>query len=128
MRDKRNDFLKANKRNEEILKNDALTTDKEDLDDDVLIEMTDEDGNVFYYVEEMIIPVDGENFALLVEVKDDKHKADCHCGCDCGCEDDDVIIAKIIINANGEEEYIEPTDEEFEKVQEAYEKLLDEEE
>lgn len=101
---------------------------EEILDDDVLIEMTDEDGNVFYYVEEMIIPVDGENFALLVEVKDDKHKAGCDCDCGCGCEDDDVIIAKIIINASGEEEYVEPTDEEFEKVQEAYEKLLDEEE
>ncbi|MBQ6006546.1 MAG: DUF1292 domain-containing protein [Selenomonadaceae bacterium] len=103
----------ADKRNEEI------------LDDDFLIEMTDEDGNVFYYVEEMIIPVDGENFALLVEVKDDHDHGE---GCDCGCEDDDVIIAKIVINANGEEEFIEPTDEEFEKVQEAYEKLLDEEE
>ena len=103
----------ADKRNEEI------------LDDDFLIEMTDEDGNVFYYVEEMIIPVDGENFALLVEVKDDHDHGE---GCDCGCEDDDVIIAKIVINAEGEEEFIEPTDEEFEKVQEAYEKLLDEEE
>ena len=102
------------KRNEEI------------LDGDVLIEMTDEEGNVFYYTEEMIIPVDGVNFALLVEVKDDNHD---HCEhCDCGCEDDDVIIAKIIVNENGEEEYIEPTDEEFAKVQEAYEKLLDEEE
>lgn len=98
---------------------------EENFDDDVLIEMTDEDGNVFYYVEEMIIPVDGENFALLVEVKDD----DCDCGddCDCCC-DEDVIIAKIVINADGEEEFIEPTDEEFEKVQAAYEKLLDEEE
>ena len=103
----------ADKRNEEI------------LDDDFLIEMTDEDGNVFYYVEEMIIPVDGENFALLVEVKDDHDHGE---GCDCGCEDDDVIIAKIVINAEGEEEFIEPTDEEFEKVQEAYEKILDEEE
>ena len=103
----------ADKRNEEF------------LEDDVLIEMTDEDGNVFYYVEEMVIPVDGENFALLVEVKDDhEHGA----GCDCGCEDDDVIIAKIVVNANGEEEYIEPTDAEFEKVQEAYERILDEEE
>ena len=98
--------------------------DKENLDDDVLIEMTDEDGNVFYYVEEMIIPVDGENFALLVEVKDEEHDE----GCDCGCEDDDVIIAKIIVNADGEEEYIEPTDEEFEKVQQAYEEILDAEE
>ena len=94
------------------------------MDDDFLIEMTDADGNVFYYVEEMIIPVDGENFALLVEVKDEEHEH----GCDCGCEDDDVIIAKIIINEDGEEEFIEPTDEEFEKVQAAYEKLLDEEE
>lgn len=94
------------------------------LDDDVIIEMTDEEGNVFYYVQELIIPVGDENFALLVEVKDDEHDA----GCDCGCCDDDVIIAKIVVNADGQEEYIEPTDEEFEKVQEAYEKLLDAEE
>ena len=103
----------ADKRNEEI------------LDDDFLIEMTDDEGNVFYYVEEMIIPVGEETFALLVEVKDEhEHGA----GCDCGCEDDDVIIAKIVVNADGEEEYVEPTDEEFDKVQAAYEKLLDEEE
>lgn len=104
---------------------------EEIFNDDVLIEMTDEDGNVFYYVEEMIIPVDGENFALLVEYKGDDCDCDHECGCggdcDCGCEDD-VIIAKIVINADGEEEFIEPTDEEFEKVQAAYEKLLDEEE
>ena len=84
-----------------------------------------------YYVEEMIILVDGENFALLVEYKGDDcdcgHDHDCGCGGDCDCEDD-VIIAKIVINADGEEEFIEPTDEEFEKVQAAYEKLLDEEE
>ena len=109
-------------------------TDKREefLEDDVLIEMTDAEGNVFYYVEEMIIPVDGENFALLVEVNNDKVFIDPNHehgeGCDCGCEDDDVIIAKIVVNEDGEEEYIEPTDEEFAKVQEAYEKLLDEEE
>ena len=92
------------------------------LDDDFVIEMTDDKGNVFYYVEEMIIPVDGENFALLVGINDE------HCeGCDCGCEDEDVVIAKIVVNADGEEEYIEPTDEEFEKVQAAYERILDEE-
>lgn len=104
-------------------------TDKhkeENFDDDFLIEMTDEDGNVFYYVEEMIIPVGEENFALLVEVKDDEHEHGE--GCACGCEDDDVIIAKIVLNEDGQEEYIEPTDEEFERVQAAYEKLLDEEE
>ena len=101
---------------------------EENFDDDFLIEMTDEEGNVFYYVEEMIIPVGDENFALLVEVKDDEHEHAHGAGCDCGCEDDDVIIAKIVVNADGQEEYIEPTDEEFEKVQAAYEQLLDEEE
>ena len=101
-----------------------LTDKREELmDDDFLVEMTDEEGNVFYYVEEMIIPVDGVNFALLVAVKDEhSHGADC----DCGCDDDDVIIAKIVTGADGQEEYVEPTDEEFDKVQAAYEKLLDE--
>lgn len=104
----------ADKRNEEV------------FDDDVVIEMTDADGNVFYYVQELIIPVDGEEYALLVEVKDEEHEHGA--GCDCGCEDDDVIIAKIVVNADGEDEYIEPTNEEFDKVRAAYEKLLDEEE
>ena len=102
---------------------------EENFDDDVLIEMTDEEGNVFYYVEEMIIPVGNEKFALLVEVKDDEHEHGDGCDwCDCGCCDDDVIIAKIVVNEDGQEEYVEPTDEEFERVQEAYEKILDEEE
>ena len=102
----------ADKHNEEI------------LDDDTLVEMVDAEGNVFYYVEEMIIPVDGVNFALLVPVEHED------CDCDCGCDDceDDAIIAKIITNADGQDEYVEPTDEEFEKVQLAYETLLDEEE
>ena len=98
---------------------------EEFLDDDVIIEMTDSDGNVFYYVEEMIIPVDGENFALLVQLHDEhEHGA----ACDCGCENDDVIIAKIVTGEDGQDEYIEPTDEEFEKVRAAYEKFWDEEE
>ena len=103
---------------------------EEILDDDVLIEMTDEDGNVFYYVEEMIVPVDGKNFALLVELKKEHaHCDNCGCDCDCGCDDDDeVIIAKVIVNEDGKEEYIEPTDEEFDRFLEIYENLLDEEE
>lgn len=111
-------------------------TDKRNDDffeDDVLVEMTDEEGNVFYYVEEMIIPVDGVNFALLVEWHGDHdhcdhdHEHGCGCGCDCDCDcDDDVIIAKIVPGADGQDEYVEPTDEEFDKVQAAYEKLLDE--
>ena len=100
---------------------------EEILDDSVVVEITDTEGNVFYYVEEMIIPVDGENFALLVEIDNPEHEhgEGCTCGGDCDCGDN-VIIAKIVTNADGEDEYIEPTDEEFAKVQAAYDKLLDE--
>lgn len=100
-----------------------LTVDGEDM----VVVMTDEDGNEFYYREEMIIPVDGEKYALLVGMNEDEEG---HCGC--GCEDEeceeDVIIAKIVTNAEGEEEYVDLTDEEFDKVQKAYDVIMDEEE
>lgn len=103
--------------------------------DDVVVEMTDEDGNSYYYTEQMIIPVGDDDFALLVEIKDHKHE---HCehhheheheGCGCGCEEGDVVIAKIVTDPEtGEDIYIEPTDEEFEAVQKAYEEMISDEE
>ncbi len=93
---------------------------EESSEEDIVIKMIDEDGNIFYFLEEMIIPVDGENFAFLIELHKDHDE---HCDCE-----DDAIIAKIVLNDKGQEEYIEPTDEEFEKVRAIYEKILDEEE
>ena len=111
---------------DEIFNNDML-------DEDIIVEMTDDEGNVYYYSEEMIIPVGEDRFAILVGIHDDEDEDGehhCHCGhChdeDCDCEDEDVIIAKVILNEDGEEEYIEPTDEEFEAVQAAYEELMNE--
>ena len=92
------------------------------FDDEIIVEMTDEDGNVFYYVEEMIIPVGEERYALLVAAEPEEHVCEDE---DCDCDEGDVIIAKVVVNADGEDEYIEPTDEEFEAVQKAYEKLMD---
>ena len=103
--------------------------EEEFLDEDILVEMSDDEGNVYYYAEEMVIPVNGENFAILVAVhdEDEEHEHHCHChedGGECDCDDDEVIIAKIVLNADGEEEYVEPTDEEFDAVQDAYERLM----
>ncbi|MDR1702711.1 MAG: DUF1292 domain-containing protein, partial [Sporomusaceae bacterium] len=39
-----------------------------------------------------------------------------------------VFIARVDLDENGEEIYTDPTDEEFEAVRAAYEKLMDEEE
>ena len=103
-----------------------MAEEKDFLDDGdaTVIEFTDEDGTKFYYEEEMIIPVDDEQYALLVGLHgDDDHEAGCGCGCEDG--DEDVITAKIVKNEDGGEGYVEPTDEEFARVQKAYDALVD---
>ena len=98
-------------------------------DDELIVVMTDEEGNEYYYREELIIPVGEDRFALLVEIQED----DCEDGydddgCDCGCGDENVVIAKIVVDENGEEVYVDPTDEEFEAVQKAYDELMEDDE
>jgi hypothetical protein len=99
-------------------------------EDAIVVEFTDEEGNSYLYEQEMILPVNGEKYALLLGIQEEGDEHGHSCGCGCGCEegDDDVLIAKIVTNADGEEEYVEPTDEEFEAVQKAYDELLEEEE
>ena len=107
--------------------NEMLPDDLEE-DGNIIVEMTDEEGNVYLYEEEMIIPVDDKKFALLVAIPSEEEEGHHHeHDCDCGCGEDDVIIAKIVENEDGEEEYVEPTDEEFEIVRQAYEEFFSEE-
>ncbi len=102
--------------------------EKDWLEEDVVVEMTDEEGNSYYYRQEMIIPVGDDKFALLVGIHDEEEEHTHSCGCGCGEHDEDVLIAKIVVDEDGEEEYVEPTDEEFDAVQQAYDELMDEEE
>ena len=93
--------------------------EKDWLEEDVVVEMTDEEGNSYYYRQEMIIPVGGDKFALLVGIHDEEEEHTHSCGCGCGEHDEDVLIAKIVVDEDGEEEYVEPTDEEFDAVLQA---------
>jgi uncharacterized protein YrzB (UPF0473 family) len=100
-------------------------TDDENNDNERVVIMTDEDGNEYYYNEELIIPVGKKRFAILASMEDGDDE-DCPCGED---EDEmDVFIARIEIDENGEEVYVDPTDEEFEEVRAAYDKIMEEEE
>ena len=101
-----------------------------DEDADVIVEMTDEEGNSYYYREEMIIPVGDDKFALLIGIHDEEEEEEhAHsCGCGCGEHDEVVLIAKVVMGDDGDEEYVEPTDEEFDAVQRAYDALMDDEE
>ena len=87
-------------------------------DQQAVIMVTDEQGNESYYLEEMVIPMDNKNFAMLTELGKDGEETD--------DEEDNVIIARIEFNENGDPIYLDPTDEEFEKVKAAYEQIMDE--
>lgn len=91
-----------------------------DLEDGIVVEFQDDEGNSLYYQQEMIIPVDGVDFALLVGINvENETEFD---------PEENVIIAKIVKDENGEDEYVDPTDEEFEAVQKAYDAICDAEE
>ncbi len=100
--------------------------EQDDLDDmeELVVVMTDEEGNEYYYREDMIVPVGDKRFAILVPLD-----AECECDdedCECEAEETDVFIARIDTDENGEDVYVDPTDEEFEAVRQAYEELVDE--
>lgn len=109
------------------LKNNSVI---EDDSEGTVVVITDEDGNEYNYVEEMVFPAGEDEYAILVSIDGDE----CGCGCEeehihdeeCDCEEEvDVILAKVVKDEDGEVEYIEPTDEEFEMAQKAYEELMD---
>lgn len=96
--------------------------------DDTIVVFTDDDGNEFYYREDLVIEMEDKKFAVLVPVS-----AEITEGCGCGCghdhdadedEEGDIYIARIEVDENGEESYVDPTDEEFEQVQQAYEEVI----
>lgn len=105
-----------------------------DGEDEVeILELTDDEtGEKLLYAQEMIIPVNGESYALLVPYTEDdgedaehthEHGEDCDC-----CDDDDAaFFAKIVIDEHGEETYEVPSDEEFDAVMAAYDKIMAEE-
>ena len=101
---------------------DSVVDEMEMQDQDVVV-ITDEEGNEFYYVEEEVFAVGEDKYAILVPLQTCEHEE-----CDCEAEEDEAIIAKIVIDENGEEVYCDPSEEEFEKAQEAYEKLWEEQE
>ena len=88
-------------------------------DQEAVVVITDEEGNETYYLEEMVIPMDQKNFALLTQIPEEDDT-------DSDEEEDNVIIARVDFDENGEPVYLDPTDEEFEAVRKAYEEIMDE--
>ena len=126
-----NDYQKIIDRYSEInnaSNNDSLaieknksSVDKRDKDfmDDIIVTFQDDQGNERYFVEEIRIPLNGYEYALLVglNVEEDENFA----------EEDNVTIAKIVKNIKGDDEYIvDFPEEEFDAVVVEYNKIMDE--
>ncbi|MDU4960621.1 MAG: DUF1292 domain-containing protein [Sporomusaceae bacterium] len=101
----------------------------DDMEEDAVIVISDEEGNEFYYREDMIIPVGDKSFAILVPLEMEEDGCECseEAECDC-CGEQDAIIARIEEDENGEQVYVDPTDEEYEAVIKAYDEIMAEEE
>jgi uncharacterized protein YrzB (UPF0473 family) len=101
---------------------------------------TDEEGNEYYV--HRYVDVGDKKYAILVYIDDeeesDEESEGCGCGCEgktegcgdsCGCDDEcEVEIARVEV-ADGEQSFvfIDPEDPEYDKVCEAYEKLMESE-
>lgn len=109
-------------------------------------EFTDDDGQDHCFVVESKFKVGEDDYVALLEVDPaifSEEEEECDCGHDhahahvhdeeCGCghdheeEDEDeepnIILAKIVTDANGDVDIQVPTDAEFEKAKIAYEAL-----
>ena len=99
-------------------------TEQEELhDEDVIVVMSNEEGEERYYREEMIIPLGEDRFAVLVALNASSEEE-----LETAEEGDEATIAKIVTDENGEDIYTDPTDEEFDAVRRAYELLEEDEE
>jgi hypothetical protein len=102
------------------MKENEMAEHEEIQDEDVIVVITNEEGEERYYREEMIIPIGDDRFAVLVALSasSEEELADAD-------EGDEATIAKIIVDEDGEDIYTDPTDEEFDEVRRAYELLED---
>lgn len=85
-----------------------------------VVVIDDGEGNEMYYTEELVIPYDGKEFAVLVSLPPEE----CEPGCKCH-EEPEVIIARIDKEDDGDV-YVAPSDAEFDAVIKIYEEMDDE--
>lgn len=112
---------------EKEIKNLQAMSDEAD-DEVIVVTITDEEGNEMDFMQEMVIPVGDKTFAVLVGIDDCCEDEECECHHHDEEDDENVIIARIDFDENGEAIYVAPTDEEFAAVQKAYNDLDWEEE
>lgn len=86
----------------------------EKIEDPVIVTITGPDGKDQDFAEDVVIPYDGKNFAVLVSIPESEEDE----------SDPEIILARIDTDEeDGEAVYVPPTDEEYDAVAEIYEKM-----
>lgn len=80
-------------------------------EDQIIVAITDPDGNVRDYVQDIVIPFAGKEFAVLASIPETEE------------EEIEVILSRIDEDENGEAIYVPPTDEEYDAVVGIYEAM-----
>ena len=75
----------------------------------IIISVSDPGGIERDYVQDVVIPFAGKEFAVLVSIPED--------------EEPEIILARVDTDKNGEAEYVPPTDEEYDAVAEIYNEM-----
>lgn len=79
----------------------------------IIITVTGPDRDERDYAQDVVIPFQGKEFAVLVSIptsEDDE-------------EEPDIILARIDTDENGEAEYVPPTDDEYDAVADIYDAM-----
>lgn len=92
---------------------------EEVAEDPIYVEMYDDKDNLLLFERENVFTVEGKQFAVLVQRYLEEEDVD-------EDEEENVVVARMDFDENGEEVYFDPSDEEFAKFMEYYEKLTDE--
>lgn len=104
--------------------------DKENMDmdmmgDEQLLVLTDEEGKEHHTVVVDQFSVGEKDYVVLLPINPEGCDDDCECSFCTG--EEEAFLLKVITNEQGEEEYVEPTEEEFAEAEAAYAELQDEE-
>lgn len=79
----------------------------------IIIIVTGPDGEEKEYVQDIMIPFAGKQFAVLVAVPQTEEEQ----------SDPEIILTRMETDASGEAEYVPPTDEEYDAVASIYNEM-----
>lgn len=82
----------------------------DNTEEPIVVTITAPDGSEQDFAQDVVIPFDGKEFAVLVSIPESESDT----------REPEIILARIDTDADGEPEYVPPTDEEYDAVEAIY--------